>query len=49
MPILVYFTFFNEIAVNHRDLNSNSHKQFWTGLGFTEGWFYVMGIPKKSV
>ena len=33
----------------HRDLNSNSHKLFWTGLWFIEGWFYIMGVPKKAV
>ena len=36
-------------VVRHRDLNSDSNKRFWTGLGFTEDSFYVTGSPKKVV
>ena len=51
------YNFFMHITTNsrsgrrckHRYLNSNSHKRFWTGLGLTEGWYYVMGGPKKIV
>ena len=46
-----HWTIFNELTklITHRDLNSNSHKHFWTGLGFTVGRFYKMGIPKNCV
>ena len=41
--------FRQNLVQKHRDLNSNLHKHFWTGLGFIEDWFYVMGTPKKGV
>ena len=31
---------------HHSDLNSNSHKKFLTGLGFSGGWFCLWGVQK---
>ena len=37
------------LNTRHRDVSSHLHKSFWTGVLFIEGWFYIMGIPKKVV
>ena len=39
----------SHFRLKHRDLSSHLHKRFWTGLLFIEGWFYIMGSPKKIV